>query len=186
MESGVSRAVYQPANSGEIAFDISFEVTDLVFSDTTGSGATTTSVAAVIDFSWLQDYFESSDWDQGISITVTGSYQAGGTVVAFPLTGSGQLIHPTWNNVPLDVAHSFAMAIHWETGNVGVGSESGLLRAQLADIPFILSPGITANSAEMNVVDNSFTPIPEPSTAVFLAGGLIGLAARRGNRADCV
>jgi hypothetical protein len=184
VESGVSRAVYDNCCGGEVNFNISFEVTDLVFSDTSESGATTTSVAAVIDFSWLEGYFETSGFSPGIDLTVNASYQAGGHGVPLPhdtVGQSGQLLFPTYNDVALGVEHTFGIQIHWETGNVGPAgnSVSGLVRAWLADIPFILDEGITANSAELNVVNNTYSLVPEPSTLVLVLSGLAALARRR-------
>jgi hypothetical protein len=49
---------------------------------------------------------------------------------------------------------------------------------------FNLPPGWTANSLDGSIVNNTF--IPEPSTALLLSAGLVGLAVRRRNwRALC-
>jgi hypothetical protein len=180
LENGIDN--YVESNPNERIFNVYFEITDLVFSDTTESGATTTSVAAVVDYSWLSG-FNFVDTSPGIDLTVSADYQAGGTGAPIPSTTpgqSGQIVFPTWNNVALDVAYTFGINLHWETNTPGNGD--GLLRAQLADIPFILDEGITANSVEMNVTDNTFAAVPEPSTALLIGGGLCVLAAGRRRR----
>jgi hypothetical protein len=75
--------------------------------------------------------------------------------------------------VPTQYSHSGGDHI---LASLGFGHTFGLTTSGPV---FALDPGETVNSPSLGLMDNHFTPVPEPATAFVLGAGLLALAVKR-------
>jgi hypothetical protein len=101
-----------------------------------------------------------------------------------PITSEGLL-------APLDVPFQLSLFLAVSAGGTdintsGTADYSGSLDLPVGRDVFNLVGGVTANSADFNIVDNRFIPssttVPEPSTWLLLAFGLVTLGVWRRRR----